>query len=82
VSAAPSQMLLGKIIDICSQNHKRTQKMWPDIPIIKETDIEYVTANEISTVRHTLDLFSSLHRAFLRFIYHYTPTNAPNLFTI
>jgi hypothetical protein len=27
-------------------------------------------------------LFLPLHRAFLRFIYHYTPTNAPNLFTI
>jgi hypothetical protein len=27
-------------------------------------------------------LFLPLHRAFLRFIHHYTPTNAPNLFTI
>jgi hypothetical protein len=34
---------------------------------------------------HKPTLFSTflpLHRAFLRFIYHYTPTNAPNIFTI
>jgi hypothetical protein len=27
-------------------------------------------------------LFLPLHPAFLRFIYHYTPTNEPNLFFI
>jgi hypothetical protein len=65
----------AKLCDV--ENMTNTQNKL--LKVVRDITEQSVNHNFFSFFRC---FFLSLHRAFRRYIYHYTPTNAPVLFTI